>query len=371
MKNDVAILIQDLSKKYWLNNSAKAGTSDGDHNLWVLKDVNMEIHKGESIGIIGPNGSGKSTLLKILAGITKPTTGRVTIDGRVANILDVGAGFHPELTGRENVFLNGQLLGFSKKELNKKFDEIVEFSGIKEFIDEPVKIYSNGMYLRLAFSIAVKLDADIYLFDEILAVGDVEFKAKCNDEILNKINERKTFITVSHDYEHLSTIANEIIELPSLKRTKIQHQSEIREGLFEVLQATNVQFQSNGADLVLSAEIECSSSFDSLDFIFMIRDISNPYRRFALSTLNAFGFNKENNSLDGVYRIQAVTQKGYLSPGSYDIDIIIVHAKTTIVRKIESCITINILFDESITSLYNNKYLTAYWIPANWEISNL
>src|SRR5690606_19206903 len=131
--------------------------------------------KGENVGIIGPNGSGKSTLLKILAGVTKPTSGTVDINGRIASILDIGAGFHPELSGKENVFLNGQILGFAKSEIAPKYKEIVEFSGIGKYIDEPVKNYSNGMYLRLAFSIMVHLDFDIYLFDEVMSVGDAEF----------------------------------------------------------------------------------------------------------------------------------------------------------------------------------------------------
>jgi len=166
--------------------------------LWALRDVSFEIKKGEHVGIIGPNGSGKSTLLKVLAGITKPSSGEVHIYGRVASILDIGTGFHPELSGRENVFLNGQIHGFSRKEIQTKFDDIVAFSGIKKFIDEPVKNYSNGMYLRLAFSIMAHLDFDIYLFDEVLSVGDAEFQLETRDITSKLLKKGGTIINVSH-----------------------------------------------------------------------------------------------------------------------------------------------------------------------------
>src|SRR5688572_16721738 len=153
MSQVTAIKISGLSKKFHLQHPIRNEDGSMSNELWALKNIDLEIKKGEHVGLIGPNGSGKSTLLKILAGITKPTAGTAEITGRVASILDIGAGFHPELSGRENVFLNGQLLGFSKKEIKQKFDDIVSFSGIEKFIDEPVKNYSSGMYLRLAFSI--------------------------------------------------------------------------------------------------------------------------------------------------------------------------------------------------------------------------
>lgn len=211
--NDIAIRVENLSKKFTLQHAVKDEHGNNTHELWALKDVSFEIKKGESVGIIGPNGSGKSTLLKILAGVTKPTTGKVEIYGRVASILDIGAGFHPELSGRENVFLNGQLLGFSKKEIQSKFDEIVDFSGIEKFIDEPVKNYSNGMYLRLAFSIMAHLDFDVYLFDEVFSVGDEEFQNKCIERIQAIAMQCKTAVFVYHNLFFADRIVNKEIDI--------------------------------------------------------------------------------------------------------------------------------------------------------------
>lgn len=207
MHDETAIKVENLSKVFSLRQPRidEDGIATSEH--WALKDVSFEIKKGESVGIIGPNGSGKSTLLKILAGVTKPTSGTVKIRGKVASILDIGAGFHPELSGRENVFLNGQIHGFSKKEIEAKFNEIVQFSGIEKFIDEPVKNYSNGMYLRLAFSIMAHLDFDVYLLDEVLSVGDAEFMIASGNWVTKS---EKTFVVVSHNIKELMQITSKI-----------------------------------------------------------------------------------------------------------------------------------------------------------------
>jgi homopolymeric O-antigen transport system ATP-binding protein len=186
------------------------GTSNGNHSkpqrptpetedFWVLKDVSFEVKRGEVIGIIGRNGAGKSTLLKILSRITEPTEGRVSIRGRVASLLEVGTGFHPELTGRENIFVNGAILGMTREEVRSKFDEIVAFAEIEKFLDTPVKRYSSGMYVRLAFAIAAHLEPEILVVDEVLAVGDAEFQKKCLSKMKDVSNGGRTVLFVSHN----------------------------------------------------------------------------------------------------------------------------------------------------------------------------
>ncbi len=167
--------------------------------LWALRDVSFEVQQGEVVGIIGRNGAGKSTLLKILARITYPTEGRITMTGRVGSLLEVGTGFHPELTGRENVYLNGAILGMGRREIRRKFDEIVDFSGIEAFLDTPVKRYSSGMAVRLAFSVAAHLEAEVLLVDEVLAVGDVEFQRKCLGKMNDVVRSGRTILFVSHN----------------------------------------------------------------------------------------------------------------------------------------------------------------------------
>jgi lipopolysaccharide transport system ATP-binding protein len=170
-----------------------------NNTIWALKDVSFEVAPGEALGIVGRNGAGKSTLLKILSRITDPTTGQVELYGRVGSLLEVGTGFHPELTGRENIFLNGSMLGINHKEIERKFDQIVEFSGVTKFIDTPVKRYSSGMYVRLAFAVAAHLEPEILVVDEVLAVGDVEFQKKCLGKMGEAAQEGQTVIFVSHN----------------------------------------------------------------------------------------------------------------------------------------------------------------------------
>lgn len=179
------------------NDRASKGNSD---YVWAIKDINFEVEAGEVLGIIGRNGAGKSTLLKILSKTTSPTTGSVKVKGRIASLLEVGTGFHPELTGRENIFLNGAILGMTKREVQSKFEEIVDFSGVERYIDTPVKRYSSGMYVRLAFAVAAYLEPDILIVDEVLAVGDAEFQKKCLGRMKDvSMNEGRTVLFVSHN----------------------------------------------------------------------------------------------------------------------------------------------------------------------------
>ena len=178
------------------NNQKIKSTSDV---VWSLKDINFEIEQGDAVGIIGRNGAGKSTLLKILSKVTAPTTGKISGKGRIASLLEVGTGFHPELSGRENIFLNGAILGMRKKEIQRKLEEIVDFAGIERYLDTPVKRYSSGMYVRLAFAVAAHLESEILIVDEVLAVGDAEFQKKCLGRMQDASkNDGRTILFVSH-----------------------------------------------------------------------------------------------------------------------------------------------------------------------------
>ncbi|SFL46901.1 lipopolysaccharide transport system ATP-binding protein [Desulfomicrobium norvegicum] len=185
---------------------------DNKEEFWALKDLNFEVMPGDRIGIVGHNGAGKSTLLKILSRITEPTAGRVHLRGRVASLLEVGTGFHSELTGRENIFLNAAILGMSRFEVNKKFDEIVDFAGVERFLDTPVKRYSSGMYVRLAFAVAASLDPEILIVDEVLAVGDMDFQKKCIRKMEEVSSEKgKTVLLVSHQLHFVNKLCNRAI----------------------------------------------------------------------------------------------------------------------------------------------------------------
>lgn len=198
----------------FFENPIEALEFSGTKKFWTLKDVSFIVMPGEICGIVGYNGAGKSTLLKILSRITPPSGGEAILRGRVASLLEVGTGFHPELTGRENIFLNGAIIGMKRKEIIKRFDEIVDFAGVEKFLDTPVKHYSSGMYTRLAFSVASFLESDILLVDEVLAVGDAEFQKRSLRKIKNMtLNEGKTVILVSHNMPAVQTICNEGIFL--------------------------------------------------------------------------------------------------------------------------------------------------------------
>src|SRR5580658_9728318 len=195
--------------------SAKGENIDKSLSLWALRDVNFEVKQGEVLGLIGRNGAGKSTILKILSRITSPTSGRAAVRGRIRSLLEVGTGFHPELTGRENIYLNGAILGMKKAEIDRRFDEIVSFAEVEKFIDTPVKRYSSGMYLRLAFAVAAHLVSEILLVDEVLAVGDAAFQRKCIGRMHEVAHEGRTVLFVSHNMAAVRTLCTRGICLES------------------------------------------------------------------------------------------------------------------------------------------------------------
>jgi len=228
MDNDVAITLEHVSKKYCKNikDSMVYGMTDIGRNLvglkscsdqlrknefWAVNDVSFEVNRGETLGIIGPNGSGKTTILKMLNGIFWPDKGKITVAGKVGALIAVGAGFHPQLSGRENIYINGAILGMNKKEIDKKFDAIVDFADIGDFLDAPVKHYSSGMYVRLGFAIAAYSDSDILLIDEILSVGDIAFQAKCTKKMKELDKKGVTKIFISHNLNSVQLLCDKTI----------------------------------------------------------------------------------------------------------------------------------------------------------------
>ena len=234
--SDIAIRAERLAKKYTINVGnvsadslsegitmavqrlfgklrRSTGSSTSRQEIWPLKDASFDIKRGEIVGVIGRNGAGKSTLLKILSRITEPTSGRAEIHGRVGTLLEIGTGFHPELTGRDNIYLSGIILGMKKSDINKKFDEIVEFAGISQFMDTPVKRYSSGMYVRLAFAVGAHLESEVLIVDEVLAVGDLQFQQKCLDKMHQIGDQGRTVIFVSHNMQAVTRLCRRVLLL--------------------------------------------------------------------------------------------------------------------------------------------------------------
>jgi lipopolysaccharide transport system ATP-binding protein len=221
--SEIAIKVENLGKSYRLGTvgtkslvqdvlglfSSSQKEKVDEQTIWALKDVDFSIKKGDAVGIVGKNGAGKSTLLKLLSRTTAPSSGSIKISGKISSLLEVGTGFHPELTGRENIFLNGAIMGMSNRDIRSKFDEIVEFSGVSRFIDTPVKRYSSGMYVRLAFAVAAHLETEIMIIDEVLAVGDVDFQKKCLGKMKEVTgNEGRTVLFVSHNMSAVKSLCN-------------------------------------------------------------------------------------------------------------------------------------------------------------------
>jgi len=259
--SDIIIRAENVGKRYVLNHQTKPGgynkfsdvlvnaaksplrwlktanneqqTANSKEDFWALKDVSFEIKRGDVVGVIGRNGAGKSTLLKILSRITEPTKGRITLNGRVASLLEVGTGFHPELTGRENIFLNGAILGMRKEEIKAKFDEIVAFAEVERFLDTPVKRYSSGMYVRLAFAVAAHLEPEILIIDEVLAVGDAQFQKKCLGKLQSiSSNHGRTVLFVSHHMASIQRMCNRCILMGSGKVIEQGETTHIIESYF-------------------------------------------------------------------------------------------------------------------------------------------
>lgn len=317
--------------------------------FWALEDINFEAMPGETIGIIGRNGAGKSTLLKILSQITPPSTGEVRIHGRVGSLLEVGTGFHPELTGRENIFLNGAILGMKKQEIIAKFNRIVSFAGIEKFLDTPVKYYSSGMYVRLAFSVAAHLEPDILIIDEVLAVGDAEFQKKClgKMEDITK-NEGRTILFVSHNLEAVKQLCTkciwidqgkvqmigsteEVLEAYTNERQVFKQSNEAvvftktsrsQEVIFKKLWATDasgatVNLIPHDQDLIVHVEFEVQKDtiFTELTLTFKNSNDTNVISTSLSESANG----RPRDFKKGTYHMTARIHKNFLVPDTYSI----------------------------------------------------
>jgi lipopolysaccharide transport system ATP-binding protein len=275
-----------FSKVGEANDRTKKGESD---YVWALRDVNFEVQAGEVLGIIGRNGAGKSTLLKILSKVTKPTTGQIKTRGRIASLLEVGTGFHPEMTGRENTFLNGAIMGMTKAEVKSKFDEIVDFAGVERYIDTPVKRYSSGMYVRLAFAVAAHLEPEILVIDEVLAVGDAEFQKKCLGKMKDvSVNDGRTVLFVSHN---MGAIINLCQNALLLGNGQILYHGDVKKAtdLYLFGSSTNNYYDFEKNDVVIGDD------FVQLLFLGTINENKNIIQN---------GLNSEKIGIKIIYRIK-------------------------------------------------------------------
>jgi len=315
--------------------------------IYALKDINFSVSQGEVLGIIGANGAGKSTLLKILSRVTSPTSGCVKIKGRIGSLLEVGTGFHPELTGRENIYLNGAILGMKKWEIDKKLDEIIDFSGVEKFIDTPVKRYSSGMYVRLAFAVAAHLDPEILVVDEVLAVGDAEFQKKCLGKMgdISK-KEGRTVLFVSHNMgavrqlcgNCISLNEGKIIEIGNTEKvvanylSKINKYSDTSERVFKIdekkdFQVVSVRLRNNKNEIVsefecdeeIKIEFECISR-NPIPFLYGFLQVSNSESiPVIVSDSKEFSENPFNNMLEGNHKVIVNIPRRILGVGKYSI----------------------------------------------------
>lgn len=328
------------------NDRSTKGTSD---IVWSLKDINFEIYKGDAVGIIGKNGAGKSTLLKLLSRITGPTAGSIKVKGRIASLLEVGTGFHPELSGKENIYLNGAILGMRKKEITQKLDEIIDFSGVERYIDTPVKRYSSGMYVRLAFAVAAHLESEILVVDEVLAVGDAEFQKKCLGKMSDiSRGEGRTVLFVSHNMSAVKSLCNKAMVLENgmlkyqgaVEESIAVYSKNFEESLAQNAKHYNVQHKINcfevgvflhnkkifpNATLLLGDKITIQLQFQALESIFdlsIAMDVLNIHEELVAHVTNEddgmyFSKVEKNES----FNLEITTRELLFSPGIYSINI--------------------------------------------------
>ncbi|MCJ0742450.1 ABC transporter ATP-binding protein [Pedobacter montanisoli] len=321
--------------------------------VWSLKDISFEIEKGDTVGIIGRNGAGKSTLLKVLSRVTSPTTGRITGKGRIASLLEVGTGFHPELTGRENIYLNGSILGMRKKEIARKFDEIVDFAGVERYIDTPVKRYSSGMYVRLAFAVAAHLESEILFVDEVLAVGDAEFQRKC----LGKMNEvskseGKTILFVSHSMDSIHSLCRKSILLKHGQMHCFDASEKViplylsdnevmpkKSGTGEInvssltlrdKNGNNLDFLNAYQEVYLSLNVHCKVPVKDVSFALCFNNIHKLRVCSLWTNFTDKTYNLEPGDYTLIYKIPTLN----LIPGSYEL-VTYIESKSRVIERID------------------------------------
>jgi lipopolysaccharide transport system ATP-binding protein len=364
-----------------VNDRTSTGGSD---YVWALKDVNFEVQPGEILGIIGKNGAGKSTLLKLLSRVTAPTTGKITCHGRIASLLEVGTGFHPELTGRENIYLNGAILGMSKKEIASKFDEIVDFAGCAKYIETPVKRYSSGMYVRLAFAVAAHLEPDILVVDEVLAVGDAEFQKKAIGKMQDVSQQSgRTVLFVSHNLKTIEMLCQrsllmdkgKVALIGDTKAILTKYQEDLLSGSewkrLGTQQVSFEEYNSNKIDVALGDDftinLKLKQNKDVKDVSVSI-DIRNDSNEFVVHVNNAddqykCSFN-DNNEIDLSVTLKDVN----LAPGNYMLSI---WAGTDFGENfdyIENCIPMRVVQNQNIikrTTPYDKRAKVV--LASNWE----
>jgi lipopolysaccharide transport system ATP-binding protein len=388
----IALSIEDLSKQYLLGtrgtgtfvhdlnrwiikNSGKEdpylkiGEQVRHKEFWALKNINFELHEGDILGVIGKNGAGKSTLLKILSKITSPTQGNIKIKGNLSSLLEVGTGFHPELTGRENIFLNGAILGMSKTEIKSKFDEIVDFSAITAFIDTPVKRYSSGMYIRLAFAVAAHLSADIIIVDEVLAVGDAEFQKKCIGKMREVSQSGRTLIFVSHNMASIKSLCTKGLVLTdgtmqndlqsasdavntylnavhSLQKNYSLSENNSRKGngnakftkLTFLQNNTEINLPETGARITVRMHFKVEKTINLCYFAISFNSLDGENKIFLSSAL----LNKHYHFEPGENYVDCILDKNPLQPGQYAINVFL-KSNNDIVDWIQDALVIEII----------------------------
>lgn len=374
------------------NDRTQKGESD---YVWSLKDINFEVNQGDAVGIIGRNGAGKSTLLKILSKVTKPTTGNIYTKGRIASLLEVGTGFHPEMTGKENIYLNGAILGMTKKEISRKLDEIVDFSGIERYIDTPVKRYSSGMYVRLAFAVAAHLESEILIIDEVLAVGDAEFQRKCLGKMGDVTgNQGRTILFVSHNMAAVKSLCNKGIVLEygttkyigdsssavsyylggdnAMNSNLKSFKDVLVEGIFKL---NNISLQSQGHTvddpLFENKEIHLITDID-----FDASDMSRYNITYHLynemgEVLFSFYNPEEVKLKKGNNKIECIFPKNFFQSGNFTLALYVIEDKKTAVFIEKDIVTFTVIDGERELGIYMGREPGYIRPQFKWNNSNL